>query len=284
MAARLRLAVSNIAWMPAEDAAVADVLRREGVGGVEIAPTKWRERPLNATARDVAAYRRAWEERGLPIVAMQSLLYGRPDLQLFGDDARRSATVEYLRRVIDLGAGLGAHTLVFGSPKNRTRGALSEREALHVAIDALHELGTHAHEHGMTFCLEANPPTYGCDFITATAEAVDLVRVIDHPGVRVNADLGGMTISGEEPMTSLCDGRGLFGHVHASEPNLSELGTAAADHASAAQGLAQIDYAEWVSIEMRAVMPYESPLNVVAVERAVRLAKSAYASVIEPRA
>src|SRR5690348_7446484 len=98
---RLRLAVSNIAWMPEEDDAVAEVLCREGVGGVEIAPTKWRERPLHASAGDVAAFRRTWEDRGLPIVSMQSLLYGRPDLQLFGDENKRTATVEYLRRMID---------------------------------------------------------------------------------------------------------------------------------------------------------------------------------------
>ena len=46
-----RLAVSNIAWEPHEDDAVAEVLRREGVTGVEIAPTKWRPTPYDAPPR-----------------------------------------------------------------------------------------------------------------------------------------------------------------------------------------------------------------------------------------
>ena len=73
---------------------------------------------------DIAEYRRSWEDRGLQIVSLQSLLFGRSDLQLFGDDGVRAALADYLRRVIDFGAPLGAHALVFGSPKNRLRGAL----------------------------------------------------------------------------------------------------------------------------------------------------------------
>jgi hypothetical protein len=86
----VRLAVSNIAWEPHEDDAVAEVLRREGVSGVEIAPTKWRARPFDASADEIAEYRRSWEDRGLRIVSLQSLLFGRSDLQLFGTDGVRA--------------------------------------------------------------------------------------------------------------------------------------------------------------------------------------------------
>ena len=117
----LRLAVSNIAWNADEDDAIGLLLQSEGVAGVEIAPTKWRERPLDATAREIADYRRAWEERGLRIVSMQSLLFGRPDLQLFGD-TRTSAQPTFSYGRSSFGANLGAHALVFGSPRNRVRG------------------------------------------------------------------------------------------------------------------------------------------------------------------
>jgi sugar phosphate isomerase/epimerase len=275
----LRLAVSNIAWMPEQDDAIAELLVAEGVSGIEIAPTKWRERPLNATALDVAAYRRRWEDRGLRIVSMQSLLFGRSDLQLFANETQREAMIDYLRRTIDLGAALGARTLVFGSPKNRVRGNLSEREATLIAIETFRELGAHASERGVLFCLEANPPEYGCDFITTTAEAATLCRAVDHAGLRVNADLGGMTLSHDDPGLSVADAAGAIGHFHASEPHLSELG-AGADHQRAAEGLARILYPGWVSIEMRNVVPFASEANVEAVARAVRLAKTAYVAVI----
>jgi D-psicose/D-tagatose/L-ribulose 3-epimerase len=276
---RVNLAVSNIAWDASQDAEVAELLRREQVGGVEIAPTKWRARPTEASSADIAAYRREWEDRGLPIVSIQSLLFGRPDLQLFGDGRRRADMLDYLRRIIELSAALGARTLVFGSPKNRLRGSLPMADAVEIARDFLRSIGDHARDHGVTFCVEANPPAYGCDFITTTGEAVDLCRVVDHPAIQLNADLGGITMSNEDVPSALTAAAPYIGHFHASEPNLDPFGVAA-DHEAAAAALDAIRYRGWVSIEMRAVEGTGATENVVAVEGAVRQAKRAYGRVI----
>lgn len=274
----MKLAVSNIAWQPAEDDAIAELLRREGVGGVEIAPTKWRERPLDASSADVEAYRRVWADRGLPIVSMQSLLFGRPELQLFGDQSTRTATLDYLRRIIELSAKLGARALVFGSPKNRIRGSLAMADALDIAYDVFRAVGDHARANGVVFCIEANPPAYGCDFITTTADAVAVCRALDDAAVRINADLGGMTMSREDIGSTLQAAAPFIGHFHASEPNLQQLG-ASADHAAAAAALDAMDYTGWVSIEMRAARAGGAE-NIAAVEGAVRRAKAAYGRVV----
>jgi len=274
----VKLAVSNIAWEPGQDDEIARLLRREGVGGVEIAPTKWRERPLEASSADVAAYRRAWEDRGLPIVSIQSVLFGRPDLQLFGDARARAAMLDYLRRVIDLSAGLGARSIVFGSPKNRIRGEQPLADALDIARGFFVALGDHARTRGVTVCIEANPPAYGCDFITTTDEAVALCRAVDHAAVKVNIDLGGITMSRENVGESIGAAAALIGHVHLSEPNLDQFGTAA-DHAAAAKALEAIGYHGWISIEMRAVGAQASG-SMTAVERAVRLAREAYGRLV----
>jgi sugar phosphate isomerase/epimerase len=268
----MRLAVSNIAWGPREDGAVAELLRRHGVGGVEIAPTKWRERPLDTTSSEIAAYRRYWEDSGLPIVSLQSLLFGHPEMQLFGDAAARQAMRDYLRRMIDLGADLGAGALVFGSPKNRRRGSMPLADAVHIACDFLRDLGDEARARGLLFCLEANPPSYDCDFITTTPDAVELCKLVGDANVLVNIDLGGMTIEHEDTARTIRAAAPFIGHVHASEPNLVELG-AAADHEAAAEALAAIDYGGWVSIEMRAAGGTD---NLAAVDRAVARAKKAY--------
>ena len=272
----MHLAISNIAWEPGENDEVVALLAHEGVTGIELAPTKWRDDPFDASATDIAAYRASWEDRGLRVVSMQSLLFGRPDLQLFDTTARRAAMTDFLRRVIDFGAALGAHALVFGSPKNRLRGGLSVGVAIDIAVEFFRELGAHAHAQRIALCIEANPPEYGCDFITTTPEAVELCRLIDHPGIRVNADLGGMTLSGEDPGRSLAAAASFIAHFHASEPNLAELGGwgALADHDSAARALSAIAYEGWVSIEMRAA---GAEGNVSAVARAVRLARDVYA-------
>jgi D-psicose/D-tagatose/L-ribulose 3-epimerase len=265
------LAVSNIAWDVAEDDAIAALLRREHVSAIEIAPTKWRERPLDASPDDVAAFRRSWEDRGIRIVALQALLFGRPDLQLFGDT--RGEMLDYLRRTIAFAAAVGAETLVFGSPKNRVRSTLSPHDAEAVAVEFFRRLGDAAVEHDVVVCLEANPPEYGGDFITTTAEAVALCATIDNRGIAVNGDLGGMTLSGELPHETVELAGGVLGHFHASEPYLTELGESS-DHAAAASALAAIDYRHRVSIEMKSGEPGS---NVARVERAVRLARRTYA-------
>jgi len=264
-----RLAVSNIAWEPAEDDAVAEVLRLRGVSGVEIAPTKWRERPFDAKPSEIAAYRRMWEDRGFRVVSLQALLFGRPDLQLFG--ASRAELRDYLKRVVDFAATIDAHALVFGSPKNRVRGTLSMDDAISSAADFLRDIGPYCADRGTTLCIEANPVEYGCDFVTTTAEAVALCRAVDHPGVRVNVDLGGITMSNEDATSAITNARDVIGHYHASEPNLAEIG-AASPHADAGRALQSVGYSKWISIEMRA-----TGNNVTAVERALATVKRSYA-------
>jgi sugar phosphate isomerase/epimerase len=261
--ADFRLAVSNIAWDAADDDAIAAILRSEGVSAIEIAPTKWRERPTETSAAERAAYRQMWADRGLKIVSMQALLFGRPELQLFGDT--RAALADYLRGIIDLGADLGARAFVFGSPKNRVRGTLPPADAMPIAADFFRALGEHAAGRDAVVCIEANPPAYGCDFITTTAEAVELCRVVNHPGIAINADLGGMTMGGEPVCETIISAAKMIGHFHASEPQLAELG-AQSDHAEAGRALASVGYEKWISIEMRGGD----------VGKAVRLAKRAY--------
>jgi len=268
----VKLAVSNIAWDAAADDAAAAVLAREGVRGIEIAPTKWRDDPYAAPAGDVAALRGRWEDRGLPIVALQSLMFGRPELQLLAGDHERAALIDHLRKVADFAAGVGARSLVFGSPKNRVRGGRSMADAMAIARDTFRVLATYAHERSVVFCIEANPPEYGCDFITRTAEAVELCRLVDDPAVRVNADLGGMMLAGEDPADAIARAAPYLGHVHASEPQLARLSSMAA-HERAATALIAIEYSSWVSIEMRAA---ERAAQMTALETAIRAAKRAY--------
>jgi len=283
----LCLAVSNIAWDASEDDAIAAVLRAEGCGGVEIAPTKWRADPLAAPARDVAELRRYWEDRGLAIVSLQSLLFGRPDLQLFGDSAVRARLVDVLERTADLAHALGARVMVFGSPKNRLRGQRLHVEAIQRAADFFRELAPYAHARDTCFAIEANPAGYGCDFITTTAETAELCALVDHPGVGVNLDAGGLAMSHENPQKAVAAAGRWLRHVHASEPQLVAMpeaarsadveSGAAANHEDIAGALARVSYDGWISIEMRAAGASQ---NVAAVERAVRAAKARYGAVL----
>lgn len=247
----MKLAASNIAWEPADDDTVAALLRERGFTGVEIAPTKRWESPLDATRKQIVEYRSEWERRGLRIVAMQALLFGRPDLQLFGSATVRRALREYMTSIIEMAEGLGAQALVFGSPKNRKRGRMPVDEALGVAVEFFRDLGTLAATRGCAICIEPNPPSYDCDFITTTDEAIALCARVGSRGVKVNGDTGAMAIVTDDVSATIGRASEWLGHFHASEPALAELSDGD-HHAAAASALRASRYTGWVSIEMRA--------------------------------
>jgi D-psicose/D-tagatose/L-ribulose 3-epimerase len=269
----IRLAASNIAWDPKEDDAVAAILRERGFTGVEIAPAKRWESPIDATKKEIAAYRAEWEKRGLRIVAMQALLFGRSDLVLFGSITVRKALREYFTALIEMAHGLGARALVFGSPKNRKRGKMPLDEATAIAVEFFRELGALATSRNCVICIEPNPTSYDCDFINTTAEAVALCEQIASRGVKVNGDAGAMATNGEDPTTTLSSALPWIGHFHASEPELAEIGNGPVQ-AAASRQLKSANWTGWVSIEMRA----SKGNSIEAISRAADLVKSLYGS------
>ncbi len=244
----MNIAVSQIAWTPPENDRIVEILHRCSVSGIEVAPTLLFDRPHEATEAMALQARRYWEGKGLRIVAMQALLFGRPDLQMFGKESK--AMFDYLKAMIRLGGQLGAHALVFGSPKNRLRFDLPMHDAMQKAVEFFHPLAQYADECGTCLCIEPNAAQYGCDFIITLEEGADLVRMVNHPGFGLHADSGVMTLNNEG-----ADAIGAVSprirHYHISEPFLEKLTNGRTDHGAMRLTLKKIGYEGWVSIEMR---------------------------------
>lgn len=248
----MRLCASNIAWPREQDAAVAARLQQLGYQAVEIAPTAVWPDPLQATASELARHRDFWAERGLPIRALQALLYGKPELTLFEDAARRQACADHLRGMIRLGARLGARALVFGSPKNRRRGGVDPRTAEQIAVDFFGALGEEARAHGTALCIEPNPGAYGCDFVRTSSQGRALVEATGSEGFCLHLDAGGMTLEGEAPASLPLETLALARHFHISEPELAPIGSGGVAHPEWAARLREARYDRLVSVEMRA--------------------------------
>ena len=255
MAAPVKLAVSNIAWTPDEDAAAVAVLQEFGVTRIEVAPTVRWTAPLEVSEDEALAYRAQWRARGIEIVALQSLLFGRPELTVFGSDDTRAAMVTYLAGICRLASGLGATRLVFGSPANRRPGLLGDAERDRIATRFFRALGARAYEHGTVVCIEPNPAEYGCEWIRSVTEAAALVEAVDHPGFGLHLDAGGMLLHGDAAAdVEAALARPGVCHVHASDPMLAPLGSHAGSaqwHQTLAGVLEGAGYGGCVSLEMR---------------------------------
>lgn len=269
----MKIAISNIAWEPAENEAVAQIMQEFSVSSLEVAPTKLWEKPQDATFQQIQGAKDWWLKRNIHIVSAQSLLYGHPELELFASKENRNQTFEYLSKIVRALGELGARRLVFGSPKNRLLRTLSVKEAMDVATDFFHRLGQVAEEAGTCVVLEPNPAQYGCDFIRTTKEGIELVKQVNHPGFMLHLDAAAMTLNQEPYAETIEMSFPWLKHFHASEPNLELVGAGTTDHPHIAQILKSLGYAGVVSIEMRGGLL--SP-NTKAVEIALHVITSIY--------
>jgi D-psicose/D-tagatose/L-ribulose 3-epimerase len=265
----MRLAISNIAWDTSEDAGVARLLQKYSIDAIDVAPGKYFPEPDTATVEDIGLVKQWWAARGVEIAGMQALLFGSTGLNLFGTPGVQERMLARLAAVCRIGAGLGARRLVFGSPKNRDRSGLSDAEATEIAVPFFRRLGDIAGVHGVMICLEPNPPCYGANFMTTSAETARVVERVAHPAIRMQLDTGALTINGESPATVLRDSAGLIGHIHASEPNLVPLGDGLTDHAKVFEALTPRFRDYVVTIEMLATK--DEP-HLVSIERALGVA------------
>jgi len=269
----MKLAISNIAWEPQEEPAVREMMQRYGAAGVEIAPTKVWSSPAETEPNDISAVRQSWAKDGFHVAALQSLLFGHPELTVFDGDQARIATEEYLEKIIQLAGQLGAGALVFGSPKNRRAGTKPSAEIEQIASGFFERMAEAAVMSNTCFCLEPNPPQYGCDYVTNVNEALSVIRDIDHPGLRLNLDTGIMTMNQEPVETTIEAAFPWIGHVHLSEPQLATVGSGGVDHGRIGRALNNLNYTGWVSIEMRAGA---AGTNSSSVETALRAATEFY--------
>ena len=252
----MNLAISNIAWSPSQDEGVAGILHEARLSAIEVAPTTVWPRPLEADPGEVESYRRLWERRGFPIVALQALLFGQDDLRLFEDGAEgRNRMLTYLEGIMELGSRLGARALVFGSPKARRREGVPRDEALRIAGEFFRDVAEAAERRRVCICIEANPPQYGADFIMNAGEAISLVSQVDRPGFRLHLDTACMQLAEDDLAASITTGAPFLRHFHVSEPNLAPVGVPGSgiDHAWAADALRRAGYDGYVSVEMRSV-------------------------------
>ncbi|MEX0833807.1 MAG: sugar phosphate isomerase/epimerase family protein [Actinomycetota bacterium] len=246
----MRLAVSNIAWTPDEADRAIRLLSELGVPGLEIAPTMLWPDWEGASRVNAEEYRRALNDSGLICSSLQAVLYGRPDLQLFGDDQQKRDLADHLTMVAELARSLGAGVVVLGAPKNRRRGELPADAAFETAVKFFSDVGGFYEERGVTLCIEPNPPEYDCDFITDAEEGIRLVKAVGSSGFGLHLDAGALILAHDDG-SGITKGASVLRHFHISQPSLSGFGSPRPEHHDLAHSLFDIGFSGWRSIEMR---------------------------------
>lgn len=271
----MNLAISNIAWEIDQEDEVYTLMKKFDFRGLEVASTKiWRD-PLAQIVDKINKYRYTWErERGISIVATQSILFGHPDYTLFENKKIRHQTLEYLKKMIALTSQLGAKVLVFGSPKNRSGGYKHISSQEKIAVEFFYQLAEFSKLHNIYFCIEPNASEYQCNFVVNTHEAINFIKQVNHPYFQLHLDTGVMYLNDEDYKNSLYEGFAYLKHMHISEPFLEPIGKSGIPHKLIAETLRELGYQRWVSIEMVAK---NKGKNIAYVKQALEIVSSLYA-------
>ena len=248
----LRLAVCNETFEGSSFAEGCRLATKTGYTGLEIMPSTLGPDPAAIPQRNRAELRRMMKDAGLTFCGLHAALAAPPGLHLTTpDDALRSRSWDYFRRMIDLCADLGkGGYLVLGSAKQRAAGkGESTGDASKRLRDGLAGSADHAKNRGVLLLPEPLAP-HLCNVLTSLGEAVELVRSINHPSVSTMFDTHN-AVSETEPHDALIRKYAPFiRHVHVNEMDGRHPGTGTYDFGLVMRTLREVGYKGWVSLEV----------------------------------
>lgn len=231
-----------------------EIVGQAGYRGIEIAPFTLVKQGVSeisaAQRRDMVSVMKA---NGLACAGLHWLLAPPPQGLHFTtpDAAVRKRTVAYLNELIDFCGDLGAKAMIFGSPKQRNTVGISIDQAKGYFADGLAAVADHAQARGVQVLIEPLDKSQ-TDVVNVTAEALDLIKQIDHPAIATMFDFHNTADETEDFVTIIKKYHEHIRHVHVQEMDGQYLGTGNARQAfvTAFQTLKDLGYERWVSLEV----------------------------------
>ncbi len=241
---RFKLAASNIGWTSHDDERVLQAMAHLQFAGLEVAPTRLiPQDPYDHDQEATQIMEDIHAAHGLQGCSIQSIWRGR-DESIFSE-AGSQALLGVTERAAAFAHAIGAQSMVFGCPRNRS---IPEGKSAEDAYPFLRRCAQAAHEQGVVFALEANPPLYHTNFMNSTSDALHVLEALGFPpGMALNLDTGTMIENGES-VEDVVSALPHVSHVHISEPGLAPLKQRAL-HAELADALDRCGYAGFISLE-----------------------------------
>ncbi len=248
-----------------------EIIGNAGYNGVEIASFTLVNQFGVKGVQDISAekrkeMRKAMDDAGITCAGLHWLLAPPPKGLHFTtpDKTVRSHTVDYLDKLIDFCGDLGGGAMIFGSPKQRNTINISVEEANKHFADGLAAVADHAKARKVKILLEPLSSDQ-TDVVNTLAEAMEIVKTVDHPSIRTMFDFHN-TADETEPHDVLI--KKYFDnirHIHVQEMDGDYLGTGTAvnDYVKAFQTMKDMNYKGWVSLE---VFNFEPEGTVIAEE------------------
>ena len=201
----------------------------------------------DATATPIIAALRA-----APIPLRAFNLFIPPDIKIVGPKVDEKRLRHYAQVALERIHAVGAKVLVFGSgPSRNVPDGFSRQTATQQFIDFSRFAGGVAAQNGIVIGIESITRKGGSTNILNTfEETVEIARVINHPAIKVMADVGQMEPE-NEPWQHLSQAANMIVHVHLTDSNRRAPGTGNLDWLAAFGELRKAGYDGLMSMECR---------------------------------
>jgi sugar phosphate isomerase/epimerase len=228
------------------------IISEAGYTGIEVAPFSITHDIASVSDEELLQLKATAETFGLEIIGLHWLLAKTEGLYLTSPDPQvRQATADYLKVLAKACNVMGGRVLVFGSPFQRNLlPGVSTQQAMEYAAEVFKEaMPTFAAEN-VRLCME--PLTKKeTDFINTCAEAVELMKLVDHPAFVLHQDVKAMLGAEADSIPDLIHRhRDICGHFHVNDTNLLGPGMGDTDYHPIMKALLDVGYEGWISVEV----------------------------------
>ena len=247
----MRYAICNETFEGWDHPRVCRTVAGLGYTGLEIAPFTLAPLITDVPPDRRRLIRKQAEDHGLTVLGLHWLLAKTEGFQLTSpEEIVRRRTADYLGELARCCRDLSGDLMVFGSPQQRRvpPGATRQQAADH-ALDTFRRALPAIADAGVRVCLEPLAPPEA-DFLTACAEACELLDRIGHPNFVLHLDVKAMS-SEAEPVPGLIRRHAArTGHFHANDAKRRGPGFGDTDFRPIFRALRESGYGGWVSVEV----------------------------------
>lgn len=166
------------------------------------------------------------------------------------DPAVRRKALDWLRTVIEINHVLGAETICgpYHSALGEFSGTGPTEDEKKRAAEVLRQAAEYAQQAGVMLAIEYLN-RFECYFLNTAAQAVELVRMVDHPHFRAMYDTFHAHIEEKNAGTAIRTIAPVLAHVHISENDRGTPGTGQVDWSTTFRTLREVGYDGWLTIE-----------------------------------
>lgn len=200
-------------------------------------------------AYDTKNVRNLVSDYGMTVSSICSIYNQDRDLAHPDADKRKQA-VDYVKRVADMSAEVGAPVMIVAPTANGKIASLTDfDDEMKWAIEGIREGAEYAAKQNVNLCIEAWN-RYETYMLNRLDQAVDMWREVNLPNVGIMGDTFHMNIEEENIADAIRKSGDALIHIHLADSNRKAPGLGHIDFAPVLQALKEIDYKGHLTFEI----------------------------------